>query len=657
MKILVSVTHLLGVGHLNRAAAIARALAASGHDVTLVSGGMPSPLLDSTGFTVVQLPPVRVKGTAFSHLLDTSGEPASQAHLAARAEQLVTTLRALRPDVVITELFPFGRRALAAEHLALLEAAHALTPRPLILSSARDVLAASRRPERIAQSHDHLRAFYDAVLVHGDPAVLPLEASWPVDDGVAALLYYTGYIDDGSAAAVRSDDATAFPEGEILVSGGGSAASLPLYRAAIAAAAIHRRHNWRLLIGAGVSEDDFKSLGEAAPTHVTVERARRDFPALLARAAVAVSQFGYNTAVDLLRAGTRAVVVPFEDGGETEQRLRAERFAREGLVRVLPQAELSADRLAEAVRAVLAGPQPQAASIDRDGLERSVTIIAELAAAARREATIPLAAPAILPDTSGLWVALDEALGRRADRGATLDVWWRDDDAVAPTAALDRLLAMSTRQGMPIALAVIPEGAERELAARLAAEPSVDVLVHGYGHHNHAPAGVKKAEFGDHRPLETLHGEVRAGLERLRALMPRKLVPAFVPPWNRIAPELAATLPALGYRGLSTFKPRRSLAGLVVANCHCDPIDWHGSRSLVDPHIVIDRLASEILTMTDDEPIGLLTHHLVHDEAIWRFCEDLLAHLMASAVVRPLAARAIFTGAGAANASAAERPR
>ncbi|MBX3537287.1 MAG: polysaccharide deacetylase family protein, partial [Chelatococcus sp.] len=246
-----------------------------------------------------------------------------------------------------------------------------------------------------------------------------------------------------------------------------------------------------------------------------------------------------------------------------------------------------------------------------------------------------------------LWAALDEALGRRADRGAALGVWWRDDDAVAPTAALDRLLAMSARQGMPIALAVIPERASRELAARLAAEPSVDVLVHGYGHHNHAPAGEKKAEFGGHRPLEALQDEARAGLERLRALMPGKLVPAFVPPWNRIAPELAATLPALGYRGLSTFKTRRSLAGLVVANCHCDPIDWHGSRSLVDPHIVINRLAGEILAMPDDEPIGLLTHHLVHDEAIWRFCEDLLAHLMASAVVRPLAGRAIFTRDGA----------
>ncbi|CAH1670800.1 glycosyltransferase [Chelatococcus asaccharovorans] len=650
MKILVNVTHLLGVGHLNRAAAIARALAAAGHDVTLVSGGVPSPLLDSKGVTVVQLPPVRIKGTAFSHLLDETGETASPAHLAARAAQLVTTLHAVRPDVVITELFPFGRRALAAEHLALLKASHAMMPRPLILSSARDVLAASRRPERITLTHDHLRAFYDAVLVHGDPAVLPLEASWPVDADVAPLLHYTGYIDDGAASL---SDAAEIPGGEILVSGGGSAASLPLYRAAVGAARMLTDHAWRLLVGAGVSEEDFRALGQAAPAHAVVERARRDFPALLARAAVAVSQFGYNTAVDLLRAGTRAVVVPFEEGGETEQRLRAERFAGEGLVTVLPQGELSADRLAEAVRTAMAGPEPRAATIDRSGLDRSVAIIEDLAAT-RHVAAIPSSASRGATPLKAAgplrWAALDDALKRRADRGATLDIWWRDDDAVAPTPALDRILAMAAAHRMPLALAVIPGGAGPDLAARLATETGVDVLVHGFRHHNHAPPGEKKAEFGDHRPQGAMLDEARAGLIGLHALMADRLVPAFVPPWNRIAPALAATLAQSGYAGLSTFKRRKLVPGLTVANTHCDPIDWRGSRSLANPDAILNQLARDIVAAPDDEPIGLLTHHLAHDAAIWHFCEDLIAHLMASAIVRPIAARAIFAGTGPAEA-------
>ena len=38
------VQHLLGIGHLRRAAVLARALAAGGFDVLLVSGGAPVPL-------------------------------------------------------------------------------------------------------------------------------------------------------------------------------------------------------------------------------------------------------------------------------------------------------------------------------------------------------------------------------------------------------------------------------------------------------------------------------------------------------------------------------------------------------------------------------------------------------------------------------------
>ncbi|MCA3266682.1 MAG: glycosyltransferase, partial [Azospirillum sp.] len=43
-KILIHVQHLLGTGHTRRMAAIAKALAARGHETTLASGGLPLPL-------------------------------------------------------------------------------------------------------------------------------------------------------------------------------------------------------------------------------------------------------------------------------------------------------------------------------------------------------------------------------------------------------------------------------------------------------------------------------------------------------------------------------------------------------------------------------------------------------------------------------------
>src|SRR5215210_2851448 len=221
MRVLIAVTHLLGAGHLTRAAAIARAFARAGHDATLVSGGRPAPLVATHGVRWVQLPPVQTAGADFATLLDESGRPADPARLADRRRLMLAALERARPDVVMTELFPFGRRALAGEFLALVARARAMRPCPLVVSSVRDILVAPAKPARVAETHTRLRSLYDAILVHGDPKLIPLDASWPVDAQVRGLIRYTGYVDDGAPATRPSQEG-----GEIVVSGGSSAASL-----------------------------------------------------------------------------------------------------------------------------------------------------------------------------------------------------------------------------------------------------------------------------------------------------------------------------------------------------------------------------------------------------------------------------------------------
>lgn len=627
MRVLIAVTHLLGAGHLTRAAALARAFAARGHMVVLASGGMPSPLIDLSGVALVQLPPVRTIGTDFRTLLDEDGRPADAERLAARQDMLLKALRELQPDAVITELFPFGRRVLAAEFLALLDAAHRLERRPLVAASVRDILVAPGKPERVAEAHGRLRDFYDLVLVHGDPDLVPLDASWPVEESIAPHLRYTGYVDEGTAmkpAATR---------GGILVSGGSSAASLPLYRAALEAASSITEEPWRILVGRSVPEEDYASIQASAPAHATVERARPDFRHLLASAAVSVSQAGYNTAVDLLRAGPACVLVPFEAGHETEQRQRAERLRDRGFAQLIPEAELSAERLAAEIRRALARPPSPRAHIAVDGAERSVAILESA-----------LAAPALCR-TAVDWRPLREALAVAQDRGVTIRAWWRDDDAIADTPALRRLLHLGRSAAAPVAVAAIPQAIAPSLAAALAEEPGATALVHGLTHRNCAPPGEKKAEFGPSRPLPALADDAAAALAAARAALAHRLVPVFVPPWNRIAPDLLPRLPGLGYRGVSTFNDRRApqaAPGLTQVNTHCDPIDWRGSRSLADPSALVARLAAAVLARTDAppgtaEPIGLLTHHLVHDEAVWGFCEAFLEEFRRSSVPFALA--------------------
>nr|PZN37924.1 MAG: glycosyl transferase family 28 [Pseudomonadota bacterium] len=649
--ILIAVTHLLGAGHLTRMAALARGLARAGHRVTLASGGMPAPLVRLDGVELLQLPPLRSNGVDFRTLLDADGKQASPALLQERADLLARAVREGRPDAVITELFPFGRRMLAAEFITLIQAARALKPAPILLASVRDVLVAPARAERVAEAEARLLSAYDGILVHGDEAVLPLSASWPVSAALQPLLHYTGYVDEGADRPQQAEPDDA-PRGDfVLVSGGASAAAMPLYRAAIAAAGLMPERPFHLLVGQGVDAELFNELAAAAPVNCTVERARPDFRALLARCAVSVSLAGYNTVTDLIRTRARAVLVPFEEGNETEQRQRAEHLAASGLAEVVPQAALDGPLLAEAIGRALSRPRPEALAVALDGVERSTAIIEELCARPR-----PAAAP-LAPLRAGTdgeargWAALEEALDMLARSGRRLGLWWRDDDATHTTPALDRLLALSERTGVPVAIAAIPSRTGNDLAVRLATVPHAQVLVHGFAHANHAPADEKKAEFGPHRDPTELTRDLRSGLMLGQALFGDKLVPAFVPPWNRCTPDIAPALARAGYSGLSLFGDRTAadMAGLPLVNTHVDPIDWRGTRSLVDPARLLAGLAQAILRRVGgladaDEPIGLLTHHLVHDEAVWQFCERLLTVLGSSGALTPLSAREIFAG-------------
>ena len=222
-----------------------------------------------------------------------------------------------------------------------------------------------------------------------------------------------------------------------------------------------------------------------------------------------------------------------------------------------------------------------------------------------------------------IWASLDAELQAWADAGLTARFWWRDDDATRPSAPLDRLLALAGPA--PLALAVIPETATEALAHRLVESETVTVLQHGIAHANHASAGVKKAELGADRP--GLAAALTDGRHQLERLFGRRFRSVLVPPWNRIADSVAALLPAAGFIGLSTAGSHRSSAtGLRQVNTQLDPIDWHDSRRC---RPVADLVAEAVRhlgarrTARSDEPVGLLTHHLLDDPATERFAGDL----------------------------------
>ena len=248
------------------------------------------------------------------------------------------------------------------------------------------------------------------------------------------------------------------------------------------------------------------------------------------------------------------------------------------------------------------------------------------------------------------WSPLTSELSLWRHDNLHLPLWWRDDDAVANTPALDRLTRIAQDIGLPVHIAVIPDLLEPSLPPVFENTPFLIPVVHGWRHISHAPQGAKNAEFGHARPDAAV--ELRAGIDRLQLAFGAQLLPMFVPPWNRIDPAYLPVLADAGYRAVSTYGPRtRPMASnwLNQINTHIDPIFWRGDRGLVptDKLIsgIVDTLRDRRTSRTDiTEPLGLLTHHLVHTEAIWSFSHDICRVLLDGGAV-PADLRAPLSGA------------
>jgi len=226
------------------------------------------------------------------------------------------------------------------------------------------------------------------VLVHGDPDFIALDETFAPARRIAHKLRYTGYVaPDAPESGNRGDDAA------VIVSAGGGGTGGALMRAALDARPRSALADipWRLLVGPNLPDVDRASL--APQPGVTIEPVRPDFRDLLASARLSISQAGYNTVMDLLTCGTRALFVPFSSHGQTEQALRARRLAERGWAAVLAEETLTPAGLATAIEHALDLAPPPATAFDRDGAARSAALLGGLIHGATRRAA--LAAPHI----------------------------------------------------------------------------------------------------------------------------------------------------------------------------------------------------------------------------------------------------------------------
>lgn len=372
MKVMFYVQHLLGIGHLVRASRIASALHADGQDVTMVTGGMAVDGFPAEHIANVQLPPLRSADDSFSGLADEQGREAGDAFLTRRKEALIGSFEDIEPDCLIIEAFPFARRQMRFELLPLLDHVKALPPgrHPMVVSSIRDILQPKSQKRDVATAR-LVRDYFDLVLVHGDERFAGLDETFSTADSIADRTVYTGMV------AAHGTDPCDGDVYDVIVSAGGGAVGGDLLGTSLAARALTSLSSarWLVVTGPNLPDPALSRLQSEVADGVEIVRFRPDLAELLRRAKVSVSQAGYNTVADVLRARCASVLVPFAAHGEQEQTSRATRLQADGLAVCIKPDELSPASLAAAIDAACAQHRGHGAGIRLDGAAATAGIL------------------------------------------------------------------------------------------------------------------------------------------------------------------------------------------------------------------------------------------------------------------------------------------
>jgi predicted glycosyltransferase len=384
--------HSVGLGHLVRSLAVAEALARTHRVVICCGGRVPAELRVPPGVDVVELTPIGTNGDGRLVSLDPTTN-LEQAWVQ-RRDQMVRLVECLELDAVIVELFPFGRRKFAAEILALLEAVRRCNSTTVVVSSVRDLLVTGHRDKAAHDDEAALRLdrYFDAVIVHSDPRFARLEETFAPSRPLSLPVIYSGFV---ASSPDRPSRRRLRAPREVLVSAGGGMVGGRLFATAVDAHRIHlkpRGFATRIITGPFLPREAAAALRSrvAGDPTVTIETFVPDLCAAMAASEVSVSQCGYNTTLDILRSEVPAVVVPFDDRGETEQTHRASVLERLGRVTVLPVRDLDATALAASVLSAVDLPVATT-DVALDGAARAAASIVELVR--RRRSGAPSGVP------------------------------------------------------------------------------------------------------------------------------------------------------------------------------------------------------------------------------------------------------------------------
>lgn len=644
-RVLIYCQHVLGMGHLIRSMAIARAL--KNCTVVFVNGGESISGMDIPScVTIVNLPPI-TSDSEFQGLNIHSEDTTLEQVQRARKNTLFELVDHFRPDVVIIELFPFGRKRFAFELLPLLAHIRLSAASTKVVCSLRDILVT--KPDQTRHEDwvvSVMNRYFDLLLIHSDPTFQTLDETFSRRTDLRCDVQYTGFVTQNSDAESDPPAGGPTPLSQptplILASVGGGRVGYELLESTVRASSLLTiPHRMVVFTGPYMPDQHFDALCHLASQHphTEVRRFTPAFQALMQQAALSISMAGYNTCMNVLKTGTRALVLPFTGHKNDEQTIRAKKLEQRGLLTVLEPEDLTPDRLAAKIAASLTMPHPGHHSINTNGGTHTAATIERLAAQTRMRPLAPDTLSATISShQSNHWLmTLRQFLDAKEAVGHDVHLFLRDDDVDEDEDSLKQLLDLALARGVPINLEIIPgrltPAGTAVLKNTLRADHALLSLnQHGWMHSNHEPEG-RKCEFGPSRSFTQQLTDIAQGKAILESTFEELFYPAFTPPWNRCTTDTYRALEELGFQVLSKDrgKDRLDEYRFTEISTTLDLYSWKEGARMKSPDDIVHALIGQMEALP---LVGLLLHHKVMTKEAFTFLDQFLCELTRHSVVR-----------------------
>ncbi len=365
----------LGIGHTMRSIRLLQGMAEK-FDVHFANGGeVIDQLTYPENINIVNLPPIKADPEFSSvHCAKTGDDP--EPIFQQRAHLLIRLFEQVKPQILMVELYPFGRGAFKKELDPVLELAKKRDVKTIC--SLRDILVdradTSAYEEKVV---NRMNRYFDMLLVHSDPNLFPLDKSFSRLSDIRSDIRYTGYVAPKKNAAITNNVSPS-----IIVSIGGGRFGHELADAVIDVAPILLQkipHSITVATGPFCPKKIAARLQRKAAniSNLTITDFIPELHSRLLSASLSISMGGYNTTMDVLASGVRAMMMPCVNNGGMDQKKRLDKLAQLGIVDLIMPEDLLPDRLVKKILDNLNKNQPQT-FIDLNGVDNTTAIIANL---------------------------------------------------------------------------------------------------------------------------------------------------------------------------------------------------------------------------------------------------------------------------------------